>query len=181
MQHWPRVSTILKVLDNAYGDVPEAVLAKAAERGENLHQLCLTYLASLEGLCAEPIPTPPYVQAYSSFQGWVKDNQVRALAIEQESISTKYQFRGTPDALILYGPHELPTILDLKFTASILRTNRVQVQAYWRLDLYKDADRVMLLHIKPVTGELKALKISKDPRDWAAFLNALSVWKWRQA
>lgn len=177
----PRVSTILRVLDDSYAGVPQAAMDKAAERGEHLHRLCLSYLASLDGMCDAPVEVrADYAPAYLSFVKWVMANQVSPIAVEQGSSSLKYGYRGTPDALITYGPHQLKTLLDLKFTAAIMRTNRVQVQAYWRLDLYQEAERVMLLHIKPLTGELKAHKITKNPHDWAAFLNALSVWKWRQ-
>lgn len=181
----PRVSTILKVLDDAYEGVPQASLEAAAERGEALHRLCLSYLASLGGLCLAPhqisaIPDA-YLPAYTSFVQWCQANQVEPVAVEQQSESKKYGFTGTPDALILFGPHKLERLLDLKFTATILRINKVQIQAYWKLDLYKDAEHVMLLHIKPLTGELKPHKIAKNPHDWAAFLNALSIWRWRQS
>ncbi len=179
----PRVSEVLRVLDDSYAGVPQQALEAAAERGEALHRLCLSYLASLDGLCEAPssdtIPAE-YQPAYLAFMQWVTANQVEPVAVEQTSISTLHRFVGTPDALVLYGPHRLLTIIDLKFTATILRTNKVQVQAYWRLDLYKDADRVMLLHILPKTGELTPHKITKNPHDWAGFLNALSVWRWRQ-
>ena len=175
----PRVSTILKVLDDAYAGVPQAVLATASARGEALHRLCLSYLASIDGLCEEPIPTPPYVQAYAGFQAWVKEQCVFPVAVEQRSVSTKYQFSGTPDALVLCD--SVPTLIDLKFTAVILKINRVQIQAYRRLDLYADAKRALLLHINPLTGETASRIIPNSPRDWAAFLNALSVWRWRQS
>jgi hypothetical protein len=178
----PRVSTILRILDDSYAGVPAGVLEHAAERGDALHKLCLTYLASLGGMCEPPTACPnEYMHAYLSFVAWTEKQHVEPIAVEQQSISTAHGFTGTPDALVTVGAKKIPTILDLKFTASILRTNRVQVQAYWRLDLYKDAQRVLLLHIKPQTGELKAHTITKNPHDWAGFLNALSIWKWRQS
>lgn len=177
----PRVSTVLRILDDSYAGVPERVLETAAERGEALHRLCLSYLAAMDGLCDYPSDIPQdYRSAYLAFVGWIMTNQVEPVAVEQQATSSKYGFTGTPDALVSYGPHKLLTILDLKFTAAILRTNRVQVQAYWRLDEYEHADRAMLLHIQPKTGELTPHKITKNPHDWAGFLNALSVWRWRQ-
>ena len=175
----PRVSTILQVLDDAYAGVPQALLDAAAERGERLHRLCLSYLASLDGLCVEPVPTPQDVAAYAGFQAWVKTQCVCPVAVEQGSVSTKHRYQGTPDALVLCD--SVPTLIDLKFTAVILRINRVQIQAYRRLDLYADAKRSLLLHINPVTGEVNQRIIPNNPGDWAAFLNALSVWRWRQA
>jgi hypothetical protein len=176
----PRVSTILRILDDAYNGVPQAALDHAAKRGEALHRLCLSYLASTVAMCDPPIPTPSYLKAYESFQRWVKEHDVYPIAIEQESQNTKYGYRGRPDGLIQYGADRVLTIFDPKFTAAILRINRVQVQAYWRLDLYQEAKQAMLLHIHPVTGELTQHTIKKSPHDWAGFLNALSVWRWRQ-
>lgn len=180
----PRVTEVLRILDDSYAGVPQHAMEAAAERGELLHRLCLSYLASLDGLCEAPsvdtIPTE-YRQAYLAFAQWCTANQVEPVAVEQPSISTLHRFAGTPDALVLFGPHRLLVIIDLKFTASILRTNKVQVQAYWRLDLYKDAARAMLLHISPLSGELKPHNIPKTTHDWAGFLNALSVWRWRQS
>lgn len=179
---YPRVSTVLRVLDDSYADIPEAVLARAAERGEKLHRLCLSYLASLAGLCAKPAAIPDeFNRAYLAFVQWVAENHVEPIAVEQEAVCSQHRYRGTPDALVLFGAHKVLAILDLKFTAAILRINRVQIQAYWRLDEYKTADRVMLLHINPTNGDLKPHKIPKNPHDWAGFLNALSVWRWRQA
>lgn len=181
-EHWPRVSTILKVLNDAYGEVPEAVLATAAERGERLHRLCLSYLASLDGLCEAPSQIPAdEAAAYVSFVQWVKANQVTPLAVEQESSCSAHRYRGTPDALVEFGPKRLLALIDLKFTASILRVNRVQVQAYQQLDLYKDAKHMLLIHIAPKDGHLTQETIRRDARDFAAFLNALSVWRWRQS
>ena len=174
----PRVSTILQVLDDAYMGVPQALMDKAADRGIALHGLCLSYLASLDGLCEEPVPTPQYTQAHECFKSWTKQHGLLQVATEESSVCTKYGYRGTPDAMVILGGKY--TVLDLKFTASILRINKVQIQAYRKLDLYHEATQSVLLHINPTTGETKAHIIPNNPRDWAAFLNALSVWRWRQ-
>lgn len=182
MSRYPRVSTILKILDDHYGAVPDGLLAKASERGERLHRLCLSYLASLDGLCGEPSEIRSEdAAAYFSFRQWVERSQVKPIAIEESSVSTLHQYQGTPDALVMYGPDQIPTLIDLKFTASILRINRVQVQAYHKLDLYAEAKQLMLIHIAPKDGALKQETLKQDARDFAAFLNALSVWRWRQS
>ena len=170
------------MLDDAYAGVPDWNLRAAAERGEALHRLCLSYLASLGGLCQAPTSIPSeYQPAYNSFVNWCSENYVVPIAIEQEGVNALNGFRGHPDALVLFGPDQILLLIDLKFTASILRINRVQVQAYCKLDLYKTAQRAILLHIHPITGEIRTYPIKHDPRDWAAFLNALSIWKWRQS
>lgn len=172
-----RVSSVLRVLDDAYAGVPQAALDVAAERGTALHQLCLTYLASLDGVHEALVPTPEYVPSYQAFVKWVTDNGVLSVAIEQVSQNDKHGYCGTPDALVIYqGAY---TVIDLKFTASILRINRVQLQAYRRLDDYKEATSAIILHIHPMTGHMKQETVKNNPRDWAAFLNALSILKWR--
>lgn len=176
----PRVSTILKILDSdSYLGVPQAALEKAAERGTQLHRLCLTYLASLDGVHEELAVGPAYEPAYQAFVKWCADSKIQPVAIEEPSDNVRHGYRGTPDALVLMDDVEV--LIDLKFTASIMRINKVQIQTYWRLDLYKTATRVLLIHINPITGDLKVHNIKNNPSDWAAFLNALSVWKWRQS
>lgn len=175
----PRVSTILRILSDAYSGVPQAALEKAAERGTQLHQLCLTYLVSLDGVHDAPAVEPVYEPAYRAFVKWCDDNAVLVVAVEERSHNTLCGYTGTPDALVIIKGEEV--LIDLKFTASILRMNKVQIQAYWKLEHYKTAKRAMLIHIGPVTGEIKVHTIKKDQRDYAAFLNALSVWKWRQS
>lgn len=159
--------------------MPQASLDRAAERGTQLHRLCLTYLASLDGVHEEPAIGPAYEPAYQAFVKWCTDNAVLVVAIEERSTSKKYGFTGTPDALVIINGEEV--LIDLKFTAAILRINRTQIQAYWKLDHYNTAKRALLIHIGPVTGELKVHTIKKNHRDYAGFLNALSVWKWRQS
>jgi hypothetical protein len=176
----PRVSTILKVLDSdAYAGVSQQTLDTAAERGEALHRLCLSYLASLDGVHEVPVPTIPYVAAYQAFVTWCTENAILVVAIEERSENTQFGYCGTPDALVILKGEEV--LIDLKFTASTLRINKVQLRAYWKLDHYKTAKRAMLIHIGPLTGKLKVHPIAKHSNDWQGFLNALSVWKWRQS
>lgn len=177
---WPRVSTILRILDDTYATVPPGVLVVAAERGERLHRLCLSYLASLDGLCEQPSEIRAEdASSYLAFVQWVDAQKVTPIAIEESSCCTQHQYRGTPDALVSIGLKQVVTLIDLKFTESIQRTNKVQVQAYQKMDLYKDAKQMMLIHITPKDGKLKQDTINQDPRDWAAFMNALSIYRWR--
>lgn len=178
MNDLPRVSTILRILEDSYSGVPQTSLDAAAERGTQLHRLCLTYLASLDGVHEAQIPTPHYEKPYQAFVKWCTDNAVLVVAVEERSENTQFGFCGTPDALVIIKGEEV--LIDLKFTASILRINKVQLRAYWKLEHYKTAKRAQLIHINPVTGDLKIHSIAKHTADYAAFLNALSVWKWRQ-
>ena len=177
MTEIPRVSTILRILEDSYASVPQAAMDKAAARGEALHRLCLTYLASLDGVHGAPEVSIAFERPYQAFVKWCTDHAVLVVAIEERSVSTRYGYCGTPDALVLINGEEV--LIDLKFTATILRINRVQLQAYRRLDEYRTAKKALLLHINPITGDLTQQTVPNNPLDWAGFSNALSIWKWR--
>ena len=173
----PRVSAILKILDDSYAGVPQAALAYAAERGERLHRLCLSYLAGMP--LSDASTRDEDAPAFTSFVRWFRDHAVESIAVEETAMNVAHGYQGTPDALVLIDGEEV--LIDLKFTASILRINRVQIQAYRELDLYKTAKKAMVIHINPTTGTLQVHVVKKSQRDLAAFLNALSVWKWRES
>ena len=178
MADLPRVSTILRIMEDSYSGVPQAMMKAAAERGTQLHRVCLTYLASLDGVHEEPEVSIEFERPYRAFVKWCHDHAVLVVAVEERSENTQFGYAGTPDALVILNGEEV--LIDLKFTASILRINQVQIRAYWKLDHYRTAKKAMLVHIAPITGELKVHTIKKHSADWAAFLNALSVWRWRQ-
>ena len=176
----PRVSDILRILDDSYTAVPAETLAYAAERGIRLHNACLTGLAVMEGAVSIPLPVADEDRsAVDAFMKWATGNKISVIAIEYHSINFLHGYQGTPDALVMINGEEV--LIDLKFTAKIIRTNKVQIQAYRELDLYKTAKKAMLIHINPKTGALKTHVVNKSQRDMAAFLNALSVWKWRNS
>lgn len=181
----PRVSDVLTVLDpEAYGSVPQHVLDVAAERGQALHRLACQYLASLMGRCSAPTEIPAeYVAAYDGVLEWVRERQIVPTAVEQEGENLRYGFIGHPDLLCLYGPKQIETLIDLKFTAAILRINHVQVRAYWELDGFTSARQAFLVHVDHETGRWTDTKnrVSKTGSEWPAFMSALQVQKWRMA
>lgn len=181
MQKLPRVTEILKIMEDAYGDVPKEALQRAAERGSALHGLCCQHLASMMGLCPRPSEIEAeHVAAYEGFLAWVHKHDVVPYVVEQLSVNEKDGYTGTPDALVQYVDGRL-VLVDLKFTSAILRLNRVQVQAYSKLDGFTRAQKLILLHINPLTGEWEEIEVKHNPRDWAAFRSALSIYQWRIA
>lgn len=179
----PRVSEVLAVLDpDAYAEVPAATLVRAAERGTALHRLCCQHLASLAGLCAEPVEVEAeHVAAYEGLLDWIRVRAVEPVAVEQEGGNVRHGYIGHPDLLCLYGQRQIETLIDLKFTAQILPLNRVQVRAYWELEGFTTARQAFLVHIDPRTGRWTEHRIHKTGPEWPAFLSALNVWRWRQA
>lgn len=180
MSHYPHVTEILKIMEDAYGDVPPAALQAAAERGTALHGICCQHLASMMDLCPKPTDIDAeYVSAYMGFLEWVQKKQVTPYLVEQYSVNEKDGYCGTPDALVQYGTGDL-VLIDMKFTSAILSLNHVQCQAYNRLAGYTRAKKLALLHIDPKTGEWAEVPVQSNPRDWAAFKSALSIYQWRQ-
>lgn len=178
----PRVSAIIKILHDPYQGMPPEVLEQAAERGHRLHWLCLSYLASLDGLCDKPTEIlAEDVAPYAAFAEWTTMHQVSPILVETPEEQATYGYRGTPDALVRYGARKVETLIDLKFTAAVLPTHRVQLQAYWRLPSYGMAKQARLIHIDPTSGVLQDIRIYPNDQDWAAFVGALHVHSWRIA
>lgn len=114
----PSVTTILNyVTSGHYGQINEAVLRQAAQRGTDVHAAC----ADIDlGLDAEADPvTAPYIEAYLEF---LKDYRPKWKEIEQKHYSPR-GFCGTVDRMgeINYKP----CVLDIKTTASPTRINYI--------------------------------------------------------
>lgn len=181
MTRLPRVTEILSIMDNAYADVPRETLQRAAERGSALHGICCQHLASMMDLCPKPSAIDAdYTAGYMGFLEWVAQRNVTPLLVEATSTNEKDGYTGTPDALVTYGDGTV-VLPDLKFTASVLRINRVQVQAYLKLPDYTQAKKAVLIHINHQTGHWEEVPVQPNPRDWVAFKSALSLYHWRQS
>ena len=180
MSHYPHVTAILRILEDAYADAPQEALREAADRGTALHGICCQHLAFMMGLCPKPSEiADEYAKAYAGFLDWIQKKQVTPYLVEQYSVNEKDGYCGTPDALVQYGDGTL-VLPDLKFTAAILRLNHVQCQAYHRLAGYTRAQKLALIHIDPKTGEWEEVPVKANPRDWLGFKSALNVYQWRQ-
>ena len=177
----PRVSTILKLIDDSYSCVPAHVLDFAAQRGTELHRLCLQHLASMIGLCSIPDDIPAeYSQVYLGFLEWIEKKKVIPELIEEQSSNKTYGFRGTPDLLCRTGSKGELVLPDLKFTDKILPMNKVQIRAYWELDGYRDAKKACLVHIDWKTGKWTEHHLYKNGGgEWPVFLSGLQIWRWR--
>lgn len=173
----PRVSDVLRQIDDSYEHVPEELLAAASARGEVLHQYATAYFASQLGDCDEPkleeIPTE-YRKAYQGVLKWAKDNQVVPVLVEQRSTNEVYGFTGQPDLLAYVGPKRIFTLIDLKFTAMILAINKVQLRAYKELPMYQEAQAMEIVKVNWGTGLVKSQPVYlHGTNDWGAFLIGL--------
>lgn len=175
---YPRVSEVVKLLCDSYAGVPESVLEAAAQRGTSLHELCLWYLADNDNLMTRSQGLQKeFVQPYLGFLEWCTRRKPEALCIEQHDQHPTLRYQGTPDALVRIGKHDV--LIDLKFTAQMLPSHHVQVQAYWHLPAYASATKAMVIHIHPESGQVKEYPVRHNSSDWAGFLGALNVIHWR--
>lgn len=181
MGHYPHVTAILRIMKDEYEDAPEDALRHAQERGSALHGLCCQHLASMMELCPKPSEIEAeYCAGYLGFLEWVEANDVTPFLVEQYSVNEKDGYCGNPDALVQYGDGTLH-LVDLKFTAVILRTNKVQIQMYHKLAGYTRATHLDLIHIKPDTGKWEPIPVPPNPRDYIAFKSAINLFHWRAA
>lgn len=179
MSHYPHVTSILRIMEDAYADVPQEALRAAADRGTALHGICCQHLAWMMELCPRPSDiADEYAKAYAGFLGWVEIKKVTPYLVEQYSVNEKDGYCGTPDALVQYGDGTL-VLIDMKFTSAILRLNHVQVQAYHKMAGYTRAQKLAMIHIDPKTGEWEEVPVQSNPRDWIAFKSALNIHAWR--
>jgi hypothetical protein len=170
------VSQIRKVAHDPYVDISLDVLEAARVRGTRLHRRFWRVLASQAGLLPMPLPIPEYAGFCASMDEWVKRNQVMPVKIEESSLSLKFGFAGTPDALVRFGRKRRLTLIDLK-TGAVNVTDPMQLLAYQKMEGYEEAVDLLDVYVqadgsyaveKPVTAGMKAT-------EWAWFLSALGV------
>lgn len=174
----PRVSDVLRLIDDSYKDVPEELLALAADRGRKLHEFVLSYFSSLlghwPGLRIEEIPNE-YRACYEGALEWAINNEVKPILVEERSINTVLGYSGQPDLFAYKGQKQIKTLFDLKFTSTILPMNRVQLRAYKELPLYADAVDLEIVKVNWKTGEVKSERIYENGTgSWGAFMLGLT-------
>jgi hypothetical protein len=189
------VKTLLNELDDFAG-VPKSILAVHAYEGESCHRACLDWLAFTNRLL--PSFQPPEWNASihpdkdrflsvicNALQGWqefVDKYEVEPLGIEVEGISPTYGFCGhvdLPCALTWKGKRR-NTILDLKFTASILESHRLQVRCYSKLDPFKGYHMGMIFQGDRTVGDwrIEPVDLNGNPHDLQAVSMAARLHSW---
>lgn len=181
------VTQVRRVALDSYAGIPESVLEPARVRGTILHKRFFFAMASLEGLCPYPAVFPQYEGYCQSMDRWIEKRKPKRVKLEMASCNERYGYAGTPDALlnIYIGKgfcKKWRTVLfDLK-TGSPVKTDSMQLCAYEHMEGYK-ADELMDLYLDADGGEAREQFVTKGQRgtEWAAFLNALSLLRWRDS
>lgn len=170
------VSQIRKVAHDPYIGIPEEILEAARQRGTLLHHRFWRMLAAQVGL----MPIPPVLHQFAgyctSMDEWITRNQVRPIKIEESSLSLKFGYAGTPDALVTIGPKQFTALLDLK-TGAPTKTDPMQLLAYQKMDGYEDAGYLVDVYVQADGTTAKEARITSSMKatEWCWFLNALGV------
>src|SRR5574343_1174246 len=175
------VSQVRKVAFDSYAGIPESVLEPARMRGTLLHKRMFFCFASLEGLCEYPAVLPGLEGYCQSMDRWIEKRKPTRVKLEKTSYNERYGYAGTPDALLnIYLNKKWKKVLfDLK-TGLPVRTDPMQLVSYSHMDGYK-ADELLDVYLDAAGGDAKEHFVTKGSRavEWAAFLNALALLRWR--
>lgn len=175
------VSQVRKVAFDSYAGIPESVLEPARMRGTLLHKRMFFCFASLEGLCEYPAVLPGLEGYCQSMDRWIEKRKPTRVKLEKTSCNERYGYAGTPDALLnIYLNKKWKKVLfDLK-TGLPVRTDPMQLVSYSHMDGYK-ADELLDVYLDADGGDAKEHFVTKGSRavEWAVFLNALALLRWR--
>jgi len=177
---WPRVSDVLKVCEDSYANVPAHVLEEPIKMGKEAHEYSCQLFSHLMGECAEPTVTESLQMVAMGLQQWIREWAVKPLWVEREVWNPLYEYVGHPDLFAYLSPSlysnnpEYLSVIDLKFTQTILQNNRRQVMAYWRCYQCRPAHRAYLVRIDPKTGVYEVERIPREGMGlWSDFLTGL--------
>ena len=177
------VTQVRKVAFDSYAGIPESVLEPARVRGTLLHRRFFFAIASLEGLCPYPAVSPQYEGYCQSMDKWIEKRKPTRVKLEMASCNERYGYAGTPDALLnIYLTKKWKKVLfDLK-TGSPVRTDPMQLVSYSYMAGYQ-AEELLDVYLDAEGGDAKEHFVTKGRRgtEWAAFLNALSILRWRNS
>lgn len=177
-QRYWSVSEVRRCLHDTYAGIPEAMLAPARDRGTRLHARFWRVLAARMGYIPHPAVIPELEGFCLAMDAWAEQIKAQPVLLEHKSVNQKLGYAGTCDAQILYGPKEILTLVDLK-TGGRTSTDTCQMLAYNEMVGLKSS-ALMDLYIQDDGTYKEVFVTAKDKtRDWPAFLNALSVLRWR--
>lgn len=169
---YPSVTQILRPWQDFSG-IPPEVLANAAERGTRVHAACAALALDLPVYGLAPMSDDLlYVE---SFQRWLDGTVAAVLAVEQEYIDHALGFRGHPDLVCLLKRSPDVVVVDIKTGQTFSRAWAVQLAAYAHLT---GAQRCLTVRLKADGSRPVVNEITNWQREFAVFLNALSVYKY---
>jgi hypothetical protein len=171
----PSVTQIISPWQD-FSRVRPEVMENAQWRGKEVHAACA---AAALGLWIPDIPSvcDPYLQ---SFLLWFRPMVVEVVAVETRLHCPKYSYQGQLDLLCRIKGDIGLTLLDHKTPITHHKAWRLQLAAYRHLALqaWPNVNRIGSLQLSPEGKPAKLREYSgTQERDFAVFLNALSVFK----
>jgi hypothetical protein len=160
----------------------KAIMQTAADLGTAVHE------GINEALDPEAIPYPSddprTAKMVAGALTWVAKYVKTVHAVEAPFVSEAYGFAGTIDLIATLKGDEQPAVIDWKTSAQVLPTYRLQLAAYRegaRQSLGYPVDRRLVIKVskdRSSPGKVTAHEFSAHTADWAAFQNALSLFRW---
>jgi hypothetical protein len=165
-----------------------------AAEGEGCHRICLDWLAAKHGWLPDyGFPKRPEIhpdenrwvsvlsRSLHAFRSFVEQYKVRPIGIEQEDFSSTFGLVGhidLPCYFTIPGRREMKGPVDLKFTASILRSHKTQVCCYGKLDGMRGSQMGGIFHCNRDTGawQFVPVNLMEGLRHVMAVSYAAKVW-----
>lgn len=172
------VSQVRKVAFDSFRGVDPAILEAARVRGTVIHKRFFLAMAHCGGLCAYPKRIEVYGGYCDSMDRWIDEAKPIPRKLEAASLNREKGYAGCQDAQFLYMGNDL-TNSDWKSGVRTC-TDIMQLMAYDHMDGFK-AERHLDLYLDKDGGRAKEAWVERSEMavHWAAFLNALSVLRWR--
>lgn len=156
---------------------------EAAQRGTLVHALAALHVEGVPDIpLGEEQPDPVQVEA---FERWYDRHVEELIACELMVYHGGYLYAGTLDFLVVLKGDKVPTLVDLKTSASLWPEFRMQVSAYveaaapyLRERFGSKRCRRGCLHIPEGASEAKFTEYSNHSADWQAFLSCLYLYRW---
>jgi len=174
------VPSVTQIIEDAglssFDKVPWHILKKAAEIGTYVHKAADLYDSNTLDFANLDDFLLPFLEAWQLF---LKETGMKILQSEKKLYSQKYGFAGTLDRLGIIQEEE--ALIDIKTGVKSI-SHGVQLAAYEQL--CKENKLTEKRRLKRITVKLKengsySIDSYKDRSDFAVFLNALAINKFK--
>lgn len=172
--------TVTTVIGDVLADFPDDELAML--RGRIVHHACALLDGGGDGSGLDwPSLRPEYVGYVQAWEKFMKDTGFEILEVEQAVVCEKMGYAGTLDRVGILK--EMTTILDIKTSRSIWKTEGVQTAAYahaWKeMRGFRGKIQRITVHLTP-EGKYNLAPPWKDVSDIYVFQAALQCYRWRR-
>lgn len=181
--------------EEPYG--PKALMKQHLQEGTGCHAVCLDWLANgTETHFYSVAPHTPddypssgrwflvMERAWMAFRDFTRDYEVEPIAIEQPCTAPAYGLMGHPDLVcwMKLNGRRIKAVIDLKFTAGIIRSHYIQVRCYAKMKELNDVNMGFIWQCDRQTGKwkLEPVPLNAGLDDVVAVSCAARLWAWSQ-